>query len=93
MGIVGLIQIVKIDPKYTLEKPLLSPPRKPLSMEMEARFEELTLAYLSPEARASVSSAGLRSARSSRLSCGSTASAASSATLADSTGLLRFVQR
>ena len=49
-----LLDTSNFDSKYTLEAPVLSPLRRPLSADMEMQFEALTLAYMSPETRDSL---------------------------------------
>ena len=50
----GALDVSNFDQKYTLEAPVLSPLRRPLSGDMEAQFEALELEYMSPETRNSV---------------------------------------
>ena len=87
-----LLDTSNFDSKYTLEAPVLSPLRRPLSADMEMQFEALTLAYMSPETRDSLRHSlrdSLRdSARqSSRMSCESDRSSRASDGQGD---LLRF---
>ena len=63
------LDVSNFDSKYTLEVPVLSPLRRPLSADMEGTFSELQIAYISPDARDSMR----HSLRISRLSCDSTA--------------------
>ena len=65
------------DSKYTLEAPTLSPLRRPLSADMETQFEELRLAYISPETRDSMRHS-LRVSATSRFSCESARDSGSS---------------
>ena len=69
------LDVSNFDSKYTLEAPVLSPLRRPLSADMAGQFEALALAYLSPDARDSMRHS-LRV--STRLSCDSTRDSASS---------------
>jgi len=87
----GALDVSNFDSKYTLERPEMSPPRKPLSSAMEERFSNLDLEYMSPETRDSVR-ASVRSSNAS--SVGSTRSSRRSPTAsgADSS-LLRFAPR
>jgi len=48
------LSVENFDSKYTLEAPVLSPLRKPLSADMEEQFESLSLAYTSPRLSDSV---------------------------------------
>ena len=48
------LDVSNFDQKYTLEAPVLSPLRRPLSAEAEGQFEALSLAYISPETRDSM---------------------------------------
>ena len=85
--------VSNFDTKYTLEAPVLSPLRKPLSVEMNEQFEALTLEYSSPEIRTSLRHSirdSLHSLRSSRLSCDSDSSRGSDRDSAASESLLRF---
>jgi|TARA_B100000513_G_C11888678_1_gene181616 p70 ribosomal S6 kinase len=70
------LDVSNFDSKYTLEAPVLSPPRKPLSTEFTEHFERISLEYMSPEARSSVRHSGVRSSR--RSSCGGRSSLRSS---------------
>jgi len=64
------LDVSNFDSRYTLETPVLSPLRRPLSAEMEGHFSELHIAYLSPDARNSMrhSLASSRDSRASRVS-------------------------
>lgn len=73
------LSVENFDSKYTLEAPVLSPLRKPLSADMEEQFEALSLAYTSPRLSDSVrhslrESAVRASGRDSTSSRGSDAS-------------------
>jgi len=59
------LDVSNFDSKYTLEPAVLSPPRKPLSQRMEQQFEALSLEYMSPETRDSVTRASIRSSNAS----------------------------
>jgi len=90
------LDVSNFDSKYTLEAPVLSPLRKPLSEDMEQQFEalRLDLEYSSPEIRTSLRHSlreSLRdSVRSSRRSCDSETSSRGSESASD---LLRFPNR
>ena len=75
--------------QYTLERPEMSPPKKPLSVEMEERFSNLELEYMSPETRNSVR-ASVRSSNAS--SVGSARSSRLSPVSASGEALLRFAK-
>jgi len=62
------LDVSNFDEKYTLENPCLSPPRKPISEQLEQQFEALSLEYMSPETRDSVRASVRSSLRSSNAS-------------------------
>jgi len=66
--------VSNFDSKYTLEAPVLSPLRRPLSTEMAEQFEAISLAYSSPEIRHSLCHSLRDSLRASRFSCDSDSS-------------------
>ena len=65
------LDVSNFDSKYTLEAPVLSPLRRPLSADMEGQFSELHIQYISPDARDSMRHS-LRISEIGRLSCDST---------------------
>mmetsp|Transcript_23680 Transcript_23680/g.69701 ORF Transcript_23680/g.69701 Transcript_23680/m.69701 type:complete len:301 (-) Transcript_23680:156-1058(-) len=87
----GALDVSNFDSKYTLERPEMSPPRKPLSSAMEERFSNLDLEYMSPETRDSVR-ASVRSSNASSVGSARSSRRSPTASGADSS-LLRFAPR
>ena len=90
----GTLDVSHFDKKYTLEPPIMSPPRRPLSASMEAQFEALELEYMSPETRNSVRDSMRSTARSTGRSSGRSSGRSTSGTQSGGgESLLRFAER
>ena len=90
----GTLDVSHFDKKYTLEPPIMSPPRRPLSASMEAQFEALELEYMSPETRNSVRDSMRSTARSTGRSSGRSSGRSTSGTQSGGgESLLRFADR
>ena len=90
----GTLDVSHFDKKYTLEPPIMSPPRRPLSASMEAQFEALELEYMSPETRNSVRDSMRSTARSTGRSSGRASGRSTSGTQSGGgESLLRFAER
>ena len=86
------LDVSNFDSKYTLEVPILSPLRRPLSADGETYFNELRIAYLSPDARGSMRHS-LRISGVSRLSCDSARDSSTSTASRDSSTIQSIQSR